>query len=223
MTFLIVLIVVVFVAGIVLFTQASSVSAKSRDQYLAEITKYLESNLEPIEGAKDAYRINFSFDGFDVIYEDYMLPGFRTAVNKAHIKIKQHGDMIMTFHEKTQGQKMITGDLNTMKSLNVIEQKESVRIPPKFKDFIVQTNNVERTNKLFTDPKFINLVNKFKNIDARGYLFMAFRLLDGDIILDLHNENRFYPSLFVIHKNLHLIEDPIKDAIEVSKFLKKYP
>ena len=222
MTIIIVLIVIVFAAGIVLFTQASTVSAKSREEYLADLAKYLESDVEKIEGQDGAYRINFKFDGFDVTYEDTILPGFKREVNRAHIKIKQHGDLVLTFHEKNQGQKVITGDIS-LTSKVVTDTSETVKVPSKLKDFQIQTNNAPRINKLFNDSRFVALLAKFKNFDARGYLFMAFRLLDGDIVLDMHNENRFYPSLFVIHKNVHLIEDPIKDAIDISKLLKKYP
>lgn len=223
MTIVIILIVIVFAAGIFLFTQASGVSSKTREEYLAEMANYLEGVLEPMEGQKESYQIKFKFDGFDVVYEDHILPGFRSPVNRAHIKIKQSGTLVLTFHERTQSQKIVSGKISMIHKVDVNEQRQSLKIPEKFKGFAIHTNNIERMNKIFSDQKFMAVLSKFKNTDSRGYLFMAVRLLDGEITLDLHNENRYYPSLLVIRKNLHLMEDPIKDAIEISKILKKYP
>ena len=81
----IIIIVLVFLAGIILLNSNVPSREPTREQFLRSMEKILEGKLRPVEGQPENFQIDFFFEGQAFVYEDVIDRGFKEAAPKGYL------------------------------------------------------------------------------------------------------------------------------------------
>jgi len=208
--------VILMIVGIVLVNRSGALTIRSREQFLQEFTKYVEGKLSPIEDSEGSFKVEFNLDQFAFTFEDQMLPSFKEKLNKAYLKLQLPMTLSLQFHEKRQSSKLFDQNVGLYKTNN--DANIVVKMPEKLIDFQIVTNNVEMVTKLLANPKFVNLVSEYKNRES-GFLFIPIKITQGLMSMEFLKDQKYNPSLQIVHKNIHLFENHIKDLINLAKIV----
>jgi len=204
------------IVGIVLVNRSGALTIKSREQFLQEFTRYVEGKLSPMDDNEGSFRVDFTLEQFAFSFEDLMLPSFKEKLNKAHLKLQLPLTLSLQFQERKQNNKLFDQNVGLYKNAGDI--MAGVKMPEKLTEFQIQTDNIEVTKKLLANPKFVNLISEYKNRD-RGYLFIPIKITQGLISMEFLKDQRYNPSLQIVHKNIHLFENHIKDLVSLAKIV----
>ena len=219
MTTTITILVIMMIVGIIIVNRSGAFSIRSREQFLQEFTKYVEGKLSPIEDSQGSFKVEFNLDQFAFAFEDLMLPSFKEKQNKAYLKLQLPITLTFQCHEKRQASKLFDQNVGLYKKNE--EANVIVKMPEKLNEFQIQTNNVEIVTKLLANPKFVNLISEYKNRES-GYLFIPIKITQGLMSMEFLKDQRYNPSLQIVHKNIHLFENHIKDLINIAKIVQSY-
>ncbi len=225
-----VVLIIILLAGIILLNTNFPFKKQTREQFLRALAKFVEGDLQAVEGQPDAYSIRFTFEGRPFVYEDVLDRGFvppspltirQGVVYKAYLKTKTAGHLTLDFTEDPR--------LATVVKLDVImasqiprepaPQDMRVRVPPKLKGLGIRTNDVPRANALLENDKIVSLFSEMKNIDGRGYPSMPLRIMDGEIILEFHSVARKNPSRIALMHHISSMEDYLERLSMLAKWL----
>jgi hypothetical protein len=213
----------VFLVGIVLWNILSA-SKSTKDSFVEKLAYYFEGRYEKVLDHKNTYRVFIAFERHDFIYEEIEAEGFREhKVQKAYIKAKTNSRLNIRFDQKKQGQiispSMVTvSDLDT-RQLRPVETQ--LMMPKIFKDFEVQTNDIQQFNHFLGDPKIVSVFESFKNYDNRGVPFSSLILEDGMLVLEFHTHEGYKPSITNLYRNIASLEDILEKLIVVIDKLNK--
>jgi hypothetical protein len=208
MNVVIIIMVVCCVAGIIVFKSPSKIRQRPRPEFLESVRKIMEGRLEQIPGSDDGYKMSFTFQGREFVFEDIFMPGFQGKVNRAYLKVQTNSVFTMTLSEK-KGRGTIRSDIFMVSRVSDVDDPvmRNVQIPETLREFRVHSNDNLKATQIFNDGKMAKIFADFKNMDSRGYPISALRIVDGQLILEFHADPRFRPSLAELNNNAASIED----------------
>ena len=207
MTWLIVLLIVILLAGIILLNRETQSEEKSREQFLKNVEKFVYGHLEPMENQLNSFRVPFDFEGKEFIYEDLLVKGFKENVNKGYLKAKTHSKLILYFTQK-EPKTSIRGDIFIASEIPDERLPEDIKVetPKGLESFKVHTNDPVLTNELFGDPRIVRILTDFKN-KIKGTDLIPLRISEGVVILEFFPFPNLKPNLFSLHSNVSAMED----------------
>ncbi|HBR14452.1 MAG TPA: hypothetical protein DD723_02780 [Candidatus Omnitrophica bacterium] len=217
---IIILIIILFVGGIILLGEASPFKRKSRPEILRSLAKFLDGRLEPIEQAENSFRIRFTYEGREFVYEDWEEQGIQNTIYKTYLKLQTPGNFTLNFTEKSRGGS-VRSDLILISKIdaNSVYKDSKVQIPKELQDFNIHSNNPVLLNDLFQEPKIIKIFSEFKNRDNRGRPFMTLKIIEGAIILEFPYSGLYYPKPLNLQPNFHSLEVYLERLFFISKKL----
>lgn len=220
MTAWIIGIVVVIVVAILILTGSSPMKAKTREDYLEELRRYLEGQLTPLTGDTPGYQVAFNFEGRDFIFEDIEQEGFQEKVHKAFLKTKINSPLAIRF---TEGTRMTIR--STLVQVSDIKDNpiEQLSVPKELQKFKVTTNDIEKTNALFDDPKISKLFVHYFNTGLRGDPMMALRIQDDWLSLEFCEPHHMRPNLFDLMQAPAKIEHELFNMITLANTIEALP
>jgi len=208
---LMILIVVIFIAGIILLSGKSPLKKrKTREQFLQDLTNFLEGTLEPIEDEahSNSFRIRFKFFGKDFVFEDIEKQGFKDKVYIAYLKVQTPSQLTLTFTEKKRSMKIVTDIfLASNISSKQVGQTVQLQVPKHLNDLNVFTNDTKAANELFEIGKISSIFRQFINMDSRGYSFMPIEIIDGVVTMEFYSEKTLHPNLSTLYGDISSIEN----------------
>lgn len=220
----VVLIVVIALAGIVLLSAKSPLHKSTREHFLQRLAKFLDGTLEPIldEGYENSYRIKFSFDGEECVYEDFEKTGFKDKVYSGFLKVKTPSKLTLTFSERKHSLKIrsdifIASDVSTQ----VVDQRVRLKVPDYLKDLDVAATDAATANELLEDKKVAGILKKMQNIDDRGYSFLSLGIINGAVTMAFHAQGSYKPNLSALRNDIASVEDYLDDMIFIARKLKQ--
>ena len=227
MSGLVILIVVIFIAGIILLSGKSPLrKEKTREQFLQALAEFLEGALEPIEDDmhSNSFRIRFKYSGEDFVFEDFEKEGFKNKVNIAYLRVTVPDRLTLTFTEKERSTKIrtdifIASDISSQQ----VEQTVQLQVPKHLNDLNVFTNDIVVANELFEIGKISSILKQFKGMDSRGYSFMPIEIIDGVVTLEFHSEKMFKPNLSVLYSNVTSIDGYLDKLMVFARELQIKP
>ena len=222
---LIVLIVVILITGIILLSGKSPFKEnKTREQFLKDLTKYLEGTLEPIEDDvfPNSFRIRFKFSGEDFVFEDFEKQGFKDKVYIAYLRVTAPGDLTLTFTEKERSTTIrtdifIASDISSQQ----VGRTAQLQVPKHLNDLNVTTNDTAIANELFGTGKISSIFKQLKNMNSRGSSFMPIGIVNGVITLEFYSEKKFQPNLPALYSDISSIENYSNKLLVLVRKLKK--
>lgn len=224
MSGIVILISVLFIAGIILLSVKSPFKKRSREQFLQDLAKFLEGTLEPIEDEvhSNSFRIRFKFSGEDFVFEDLEKQGFKDKIYIAYLKVQTPSCLTLTFAEKKRSTKIrtdifIASDISSQS----VEQTVKLQAPEHLNDLNIFTNDTVAANKIFETKKISSIFKQFKNIDSRGYSFMSIGIVDGGVTLEFHSEKMFQPNLATLYNDVSFIENYLDKLMVFVRTLQK--
>jgi hypothetical protein len=208
---------VIFLAGLVL---VNGMGKQSRPQFLKELENFLEGKMEPADDKKNGYKITFSIDGVEMVYEDFPEVGFEDQAFRGCLRCPIGFKYTVNFTEKERKRSLGSGMVTVSdKSTDMaLQERVYVKFPEKLNMFNVFTDNVELTNAILFDRECLDLFIKYKNIDATGYPIMSLRIINGEVLLDFHSIGSLKPSIDEIRSDKAKMDGYIDD---VKKLVQK--
>lgn len=222
MTVVLIILVVLLIVGIIILNKEPSTKEKTREEFLEELTHFLEGKLEPLEGQDNAFRIIFQFEGVDFMFEDVEAAGFGGTNYKGYLKTKTGRNLDLNFTE-VHGKVKIKSDILIASEIKdePLRKDLKVSLPKALQGLKVFTNDPETLNKLFEDQKFVRVLSKFKNEDSRRHPFVSLKIEQGEVILEFHTNALFRPSYVQLHNDVPSIENQLNQLLVVVKTLNK--
>ena len=208
MTWFFGLTMVLLIVGIVLLESVHSPFKKrSREVSLQSLAKFVEGRLESISDQAGGFRICFTFEGQEFIYEDVQEKGFGENAYKGYLKAETGCPFSLMFTEKERGgsarlELLIPSQLPDEPSQAGVK----LDVPEILKDLNIHTNNPAFANKLFGDKKVLNIFTEFKNIENRGYALSPLKIIDGTVILEFQSLPARHPNLQTLYNDIPTIE-----------------
>lgn len=217
---MLVILVIVFAVGVIFLTTSPPGRKKSRKDFLESLRVFLDGKLEPIEGSENAFRIRFTHEGKEFVYEDHEEEGIKEVVFRSYLKTKTASRLTLNFMEKETGHSF-KSDVVLISGVNEesAQKDVKVKIPKLFEVFSIITNNPTLTNNLFSDTKVVSIFSEFKNVDHRGHPFMALKIIEGMIILEFHPSGSLFPPPLSQHNNIPMIEKYLDSLNHISSKL----
>ncbi len=222
----IILVVIVLLAGIILLSGSSSPKKQTREQFLRSLAKFVEGDLQAIEGEPDAYGIRFTFEGQSFVYEDVSDRGFARLLRqegayKAYLKTKTAGHFTLSFTEEPRSTTFVRSDVIIASKIpdEPTPQETRVHVPPKLKGLNIHTNDVQRANTLLENDKVVSIFSQLKNIDARGCPSMPLRIVDGEVILEFYSSMQKNPSRAALMRHISSMENYLEKFLRIVKLL----
>lgn len=210
----------ILLAGIVfLFLQPKS-EEKPRAEILAQLAKYFEGTVEQLDGYKDAFLLKFSFDGKDFYYDDVPESGFASETFKGVLKCETGIKMSLEFAERKKG--AVKSHMVMMTNVSNARTPPKVKVPKCLDSFIIHTDDAERTACLFEDAKILQFLQGLKNMDRRGYPSMAFRIVDGTLMITFSPIGSFKPNRQALFLRPSYLESYLEKMITISKKLQEF-
>jgi len=210
----IIAIIALLVVGIIVLSAQAPPKPKTRAECLERLNKFLEGQLTPLEGYEQGYKITFHFDGTDFVFEDIEEEGFQEKVHKAFLKTKTQTNLTITFTESERA----TIRSNIVKALEITDKPiEKLAIPKELKRFKVFTNDIEKTNALFGDPRVLDIFVHYANTGLRGEPSMSLKIQDGWIVLEFFSSVTMRPNLFDVMQSPAKIESQVINLIRLAK------
>ena len=218
----IIIIVLVFLAGIILLNSNVPSREPTREQFLRSMEKILEGKLRPVEGQPENFQIDFFFEGQAFVYEDVIDRGFKEAARKGYLKTRIHADFSLYFSEKPRSTTMKTDVFISSQIPDGPTRPDAwVALPPSLKGLDVQTNNIRLANKLLANPKIVDVLLEFRSVDSRGYPSMSWKIMDGLMILEFHPAERKIPSYHDLTSRISSIDDYLEELTKIVRFFKE--
>lgn len=175
-TTLVTILILTLVAGIVFLSKGPSDTQVTRKKYLEDLAHYVSGQLSPSEQYENAYKIEFSYEGRNYVFEDIKDEGLKDMIySKGLLRVKTPFDLIINFMEVQRTTLMAKS--NTTKGVNV---------PKKLNQFAIFTNMPDKTNQLFHDEEIVKIFAKYKNIDKRGHPIMSLEINGNYVVLKFH-------------------------------------
>ncbi len=207
------------IVAYVIFNIFFSGKGKTRDESLLDLEKFLEGKLELIKGIENSFRLSFTFEGIALSFEDLEVQGFNDKVNKGFLKAKTVSSLNLTFSEKIAGQgtrskMIIASDLEA----NPGQADIKINMPKYLQDLEVHTNDKVMVNRLFQDPRIINIFSEYKNFNLRGSPLMPLSVKEGVVHLEFYETDMMKPSIVALRKDIPSIE---KILAKMSVLVKK--
>jgi len=195
--------IVVLILGVVLLSFNSPVKKKPRQQFLKELAGFVGGTGKAIEGKENCFQICFNFEGQDFIFEDIEEKGFETMLNKAYLKAKTPAYLTLNFTEKERSMR-IKSDILVMSDIKDEQKRKEIKVrtPKELEKLKIFTDNPSAVNELFKDNKIVQIFNDFKNVDNRGSHSVSLKVTHGELILEFHSNESFYPSLAALHSHI---------------------
>lgn len=224
MSWFLLLLILFFLGGIIFLSAKSPFEKKTREQFLQELTAFLEGTLEPFgdEAYGRSFRILFRFGGEEFVFEDLEKHGFRDKVYIAYLKVKTPSRLTLTFTEKRRSARIRTDIFMASEiSTRQVEDHVLLQVPKYLKDLKVSTNDPVGANRLFEDKKTAAVFRRFKNVDSRGYPFLSIGIVDGTVILEFYSEKTFNPNLSGLWADIASIEGYLDKLTVIVRKLKE--
>lgn len=213
MSWIILIVIVLIIAGIVLLSRQPSGSKKTRKEFWDELQKYLDAQLEPIPEYENSYRVRFTYEGQEFVFEEIEMKGFQDVVLKGYLRAQTPTKLNLAFSEK-----------KTARSFRAEEEGSGrkVSLPQPLQTFNAFTNNRDLCNKLMGDSKIAALFVSLKNVDSRGYPIMPIRIENGLVSLEFNSAKMIQPNLNALKNSVSSIEDYLeKMSLIVDKLREK--
>ena len=224
MTIVLIVVGILFLAGIFLVSGTVVVKQRGRENFLEALAVFMESKVKAIEGREHDFRVDFRFEGGDYTFDDVEETGFSGKLNKAYLKAKINNNFVLSFTEK-EIRRTITTEI--FKASDIEEGKTTkevkVEIPKVLQNFNVHTNNPKLTSYFLNDPKVVGIFASFKNLDARGYSSMALKILNKEVMLEFNTLPGYHPNLSLLRTNVSSIEEYLDQLAVLVKFINNFP
>lgn len=220
MSIMIIIIVVGILIGIVFLSSRSPFKKRTREEFLAELEKFLEGKTEPIPDKEDSYQIKFTFEKQDFIYEDVKVAGFKEDSYESCLKAQTRSNLTLQFTEKERDP-IIRAEIIQASAIpdSIAPQEAKLQLPKNLKNFSVFTNDVRRANEVFQDKKVASIFSDYKNVDVRGYAFLSLVIKNGMVILNFHPSGRYNPRPISMLSDIHPLEDYLDKLLVVVRKL----
>lgn len=207
---IIVIVVVVFLAGILYLNSGTPSKKRSREDLLADLARLLEGTREPIEGYQNSYKIAFEFEGYRFNYEDVEAVGFKDKIYKSYLKINTTSKLTLTFGEKQRTQ--------------LIEHSKTVqhgvvRLPKELQEFGAYSNNPPFAELFLDDLKVLKVFKKFRDTDTWGRPLMPIKISSGTIIMEFDSTGRSIHKALRYVTESSVIEEYLDDMLVLIKKL----
>lgn len=220
----VILVIVLLLAGIILLSGPSKLDKRTREEYLKDLTKFLEGTLEPIEDEliSNSFRIRFKFSNEDFIFEDWERKGFKEKIYSAYLIVKTSNRLTLKFSEKERSTKVrtdifIASDVSSQE----ISRTTHLQLPKHLKDLNVSTNDTTAANELLDEGKISSILKQFKSKDSRGYSFMPLKIVDGTVTLEFYSDKILKPNLVALYSDISSIDGYLKKMMVFVRELKK--
>ena len=218
MTTGIIFFVILSLAGIIFLQQGPKNVEYSREDFLADLAKLLESKVQMRDDDASKSYIEFSFRGDDFEFEDIVSSGFSMDIMKAYLKLKSPLKYSVGFEEYSKSY-TVKSKIITMSNLQQAQQgAQEVVEKPRFLDGVdVVTNNIRLTNKLLTDKKFQKTLQFYSSYNDRGTFAAGFKIISGVLILEFSSIPTFSPNLDELKLDINIIEKHISNLKYIAK------
>ena len=215
-------IVIALLAGIFYLEAQSQSKKKPREQFLEELSQALEGRIEPMVDIKNSFRVSFTFNDKNFIFEDIEDEGFRETLYKAFLRVKTDTKFNLSFAEK-KVRSVIRPDMIMTSQIpdEPFVPEVKLDLPNQFRSFETLTNNVEIVNKLFKNTKLLPFFLECRNVDSRGWPFMTFKIVDGFLILEFQAFGSAFPSLSVLYKDVRIMKNYLNPMCTIVDILNR--
>lgn len=223
MTWFLGLVILLLIAGIILLKSGHSPLKKtSREESLQSLAKFVEGRLEPMAGQTGGFRIRFTLEDQEFIYEDVPEKGFGESAYKGCLKAETGRPFSLMFTEKERGgmarlKLIIPSQIPDEPS----QAGAKLDVPESLKDLNIHTNNPAAANKLLGDRKVLSFFTELKNIDNRGHALMPFKIMDGAVILEFQSLPARHPSLQALYNDISVMDVYLDKLLVFIKKLKE--
>ena len=215
--------VLLLLSGIILLSGKSFNKKKTREQFLKELTEFLDGTLEPIEDEthKNSFRIRFKYSDEDFVYEDLEKSGFKKDVNMAYLKVETPDRFTLKFQEKKhtttiRKEIFIASEISAQS-----EQKNyKLQVPKHLELFNVIASDPVMANKLFEDKKISSILKELRNTDTLGHPFLSIGIDKGIITLEFFQGEIYYPRLISLYADVSTIDHYLSNIMTIVRKLK---
>jgi len=221
MTWIYVVLIVGFVAGIIYFNSQAPAVNKSQRELLDALAKYLDGTVNPILDQEDALRVDFRFKQISFVYEDVGLKGFKEKIYRGVLKCSTQTPLTLYFTQK-EAKTTMRSDIVISSNISSddVSVETQISLPKDFNKFMLHTNDKLQAKRFLENPKVIKVFREFINTDKRGYALVTLKLAKGEIFLDFHPARDIHPNRLEMLNNIPSIENYLKKLIEIAQFLK---
>jgi hypothetical protein len=214
-------IIIVFVLAIIIGIN-SSFKEETREHFLKRMEKLTEGTYELVEGEEKMYRIPFSFERENFVFEDLEVKGLKEKINKAYLKAKVAVPLTLQFTEKKRKDNIHTPMIIASDIPNYVETNlKTITVPASLSEFDIYTNNPDLSNQLLQNKKVLQVFNRYKNTSLQGYPILSLKIVDGVIVLEFHPLVVINPNLPGLKKDIHLLENYLDQLLVVMREIKK--
>ena len=216
MLWMLVIISAVLVVGIIII---NSLGKQTRSQFLKDLETFLDGKLEPMDDKSNGYKITFSIEGMNMVFEDVPEVGFESEAFRGILRAPLGFKYALNFTEKekrkTMGSSMVT---ISDKPTDAVQDRISIKLPEPLNMFNVFTDDSWLTNKIILDKQCLELFVKYKNTDVTGYPIMPLRIINGEVLLDFHSSGSLKPSMDEIRADKAKMDNYVD---EISRFVQR--
>jgi len=205
----------------VVFFLTASESEGKRQRALQALAKILGSEVVPIAGEKNSFRMAFQYKGKSFIYEDIEDIGFQGRV--AHwgmLRLPMDINFTLTFTEREMG--TVKENVSSFSDIRNpwVQNIGKLISPPSLQSFILSSNNNSMATILLSDVEALKAFENFKAMDSRGHPVMSLEFLEGTLSLKFHAADGLKPALVLVYNNPSSIQEyldcmiPVVDKVE---------
>ena len=213
-----ILLAAAIIYGIVLLIGLFIKNEKPRTTHLKKMENFLEGRLESLEHRPNSYRLIFSVEKIEFVFEDIEDIGFPSNRFKGYLKAQTQSNLTLSFTEK-EGATVRTNIVRASEIPAQGEDLRKVKVPPEFQVFNIHTNSPQRVNALFADDEILSILKGLKNRDFRGRPFVSLEIKDGLIVLEFHANRLLRPHIYELHDDYSIIEKYVNQLIILVKKL----
>ena len=210
--------VVVFVAIVLYVVATSAPKQVTREDFLVQIEKQTEGRRSVLdEEQSNSYRIDFEFEGYRFWYSDIESEGFTQKVYKGILKLKANTDVNMIFVKKDR--KQILGEMQMMSKLSEASINKHMKVftPAEFREFDILTQTPYKVNLFLEDRKVRAVLAKYKTSDRQGEPYMPVSISEGMIFLDISADENVKPNRPMLMEDVTILEKFADDLIVLVK------
>lgn len=216
---------ILLAAGAVVVGGRTPFRTKTRDESLTALTRFVEGALEPIknETYPNSFRIRFTFEGREFVYEDWEKQGFKGKVYTASLKTTLPRTLTLTVAAKERSNRIRTDIfIASQVSTQHIEESQRLKVPALLKEFKLSTNDAHLANKFLENGKVSSVYKSFKQIDAGGNPVMPLQIVDGTLALEIFGGTDLQPNIPRIYRSASAIEVYLNQLLVLIREIEKF-
>ncbi len=223
MTWILIIVGILLLTGAILLSKQSPFKEVTRNDFLLSLAKTTDGTLEPLHTNENSFKIDFTFEKKNFIYEDIEYPGFHGEVYKSFLKIKTSSKLSLSFHEKKRTKILGSKMLLASEIPNEVPEREiKIKLPKGLSGLHVNTSDRRHANALLNDSRASQIFTEYKYSDRDGLPYSSLRIHNGSITLEFQSVSTHKPRPLSEHNNINQLENYLDKLIILAKKVEQY-